>query len=121
VFLLVAIVLLILLPSPWNIVGSLISLGLFGGELLFWNRRVRGQHAQTGVVTIVGETGTVLSPCHPNGQVRIDGEIWEARCDEGADRGDPVVVVAVEGLLLVVAPLLEKDGRSAQSSSTAKD
>lgn len=101
-FLLVAIVLLILLPSPWNIVGSLISLGLFGGELLLWNRRVRGRRVETGVVRMVGETGTVLSPCRPNGQVQLGGEIWEARCNAGADRGDAVVVVAVDGLTLVV-------------------
>jgi membrane protein implicated in regulation of membrane protease activity len=104
VFLLVAIVLLILLPSPWNIVAAVISLGLFGGELAFWNSRVRGERVQTGVVTIVGETGTVLSPCRPNGQVRLGGEIWEARCDAGADRGDTVVVVAVDRLTLVVEP-----------------
>ena len=99
---LVAIVLLLFLPSPWNIVGAAISLGLFGGELLFWNRRVRGERVRTGVVTMVGETGTVLSPCRPNGQVRLGGEIWEARCDAGADRGDTVVVAAVDELTLVV-------------------
>jgi membrane-bound serine protease (ClpP class) len=104
VFLLVAIVLLILLPSPWNFVGFVVSLVLFGGEVLFWNRRVRGQRLRSGVGTLVGETGTVLSPCRPDGQVQLRGEIWEARCDAGADRGDAVVVVAVEGLTLVVEP-----------------
>jgi membrane-bound serine protease (ClpP class) len=104
VFLLVAIVLLFLLPSPWDVVGFAISLVLFGGEVLFWNRRVRGQRVRTGVDTMVGETGTVLSPCRPDGQVQLGGEIWEARCDAGADRGDTVLVVAVDGLTLVVEP-----------------
>ena len=101
-FLLVAIVLLVFLPSPWNIVGFAVSLVLFVGEVLFWNRKVRGQRVRTGVHTLVGQTGTVLAPCHPNGQVRLGGEIWEARCDAGADRGDTVAVVAVDGLTLVV-------------------
>jgi membrane-bound serine protease (ClpP class) len=104
VFLLVAIVLLLLLPSSWNVVGFAVCLVLFVGEVLFWNRRVRGQRIRTGVGTMVGETGTVLSPCRPNGQVQLGGEIWEARCDAGADRGDTVLVVAVDGLTLVVEP-----------------
>jgi len=102
VFLLVAIVLLIVLPSPWRIVGFAIGLALFIGEVLFWNWRVRGQRVKTGVATIVGQTGTVLSPCRPYGQVQLGGEIWKARCDTGADHGDSVVVVAVDGLTLTV-------------------
>ncbi len=101
-FLLVAIVLLLLLPSPWNIVGFAIGLVLFVGEVLFWNRRVRSQRVKTGVATMAGKTGTVLSPCRPNGQVQLGGEIWKARCDTGADQGDTVVVVAVDGLTLIV-------------------
>jgi membrane-bound serine protease (ClpP class) len=104
VFLLVAIVLLILLPSPWNFVGFVVSLVLFGGEVLFWNRRVRGERVRSDISTLVGETGTVLSPCRPDGQVQVRGEIWEARCEAGADRGDAAVVVAVEGLTLLVEP-----------------
>ena len=99
---LVAIVLLIVVPSPWKIVAFAIGLALFIGELLFWNWRVRGQRVKTGVATMVGKTGTVLSPCRPNGQVQLGGEIWEARCDAGADRGDAVAVVAVDGLTLIV-------------------
>jgi membrane-bound serine protease (ClpP class) len=104
VFFVVAILLLIFLPSPWNFVGFVVSLVLFGGEVLFWNRRVRGQRVRSGVDTLVGETGIVLSPCRPDGQVHLRGEIWEARCEAGADRGDAVVVVVVEGLTLVVEP-----------------
>ncbi len=51
---------------------------------------------------MVGQTCTVLSSCLPNGQVQLRGEIWEARCDTGADRGDTVVVLAIEGLTLIV-------------------
>jgi membrane-bound serine protease (ClpP class) len=45
-----------------------------------------------------------VAECRPAGQVRLDGEIWEARCDEGADRGDTVVVTGRDGLTLVVTP-----------------
>jgi membrane protein implicated in regulation of membrane protease activity len=40
--------------------------------------------------------------CAPDGQVRIDGEIWAARCAEGCGAGEAVTVTGVEGLTLVV-------------------
>ena len=42
--------------------------------------------------------------CRPEGQVRIAGEIWRARCAAGADVGDTVGVREVDGLMLVVEP-----------------
>ena len=102
-FLLVGLVLLLLLPSPWNIVGFAACLAVFLGELAFWNRRVRDRHAQAGAETLIGKTGTVVSECRPDGQVRLVGEIWEAHCPEGADVGDTVVVTARDELRLVVA------------------
>jgi membrane protein implicated in regulation of membrane protease activity len=44
----------------------------------------------------------VTEPCRPDGQVRLNGELWEARCAEGADRGETVRVTGREGLKLVV-------------------
>jgi membrane protein implicated in regulation of membrane protease activity len=36
--------------------------------------------------------------------VRLDGEIWAARCNAGASPGDRVRVIGRERLLLVVEP-----------------
>ena len=55
--------------------------------------------------TLVGRTATVTQACRPRGQVRVGGELWEARCDAGADPGDSVSVIAVERLTLVVEPV----------------
>ena len=101
-FLIVALVLLFLLPYPWNLVGFVVGVLVFVGEVLFWNGRVRHKPVRTGAGTLVGKTGTVRSPCTPRGQVQVGGEIWEARCEAGAERGDRVVVLAVEGIRLVV-------------------
>ena len=101
-FLGVALVLLLILPSPWNFVGFAIGLVLFAGEVAFWNRTIRRRHAQTGAETLIGKTATVVTACRPDGQVRLAGETWDARCDEGADPGEPVVVAARDGLRLVV-------------------
>jgi len=105
VFLILAFVLLIFLPSPWGLVAFTICLVLFFGELLFWNRTMRGRRKVVGAQTLVGREAEVLAPCRPTGQVRIGGEIWEARCDAGADSGETVRVLEVRGLTLLVEPV----------------
>ena len=101
-FLLVGIALLILVPSPWNLVAFGVCLVLFACEVLFWNHKVRGKPEQVGAETMIGRTATVVKACRPDGQVRLGGELWEARCAEGADPGDSVVVTARDRLRLVV-------------------
>jgi membrane-bound serine protease (ClpP class) len=102
VFLILGIVLLIFLPSPWGLVSFVVCLVLFLGELLFWNRTMRSRRKVVGAQALIGAEGEVLRPCRPVGQVRIGGEIWEARCDEGADSGETVRVVGLRGLTLLV-------------------
>jgi membrane protein implicated in regulation of membrane protease activity len=105
VFLIVGIALLLVLPGPWNWIAFGACIIGFGGEVGFWNHRVRSRKAATGVQTLVGKTATVTQSCRPRGQVRVAGELWEARCDAGADPGDRVRVAEVQGLTLVVEPL----------------
>ena len=99
-----AFVLLIVLGSPWNIVGFGTCFFLGIGELYFWSRTVRHRPVAVGAHTMVGREATVISPCRPEGQVQLDGEIWQARCSAGAGVGDSVRVVAREQLVLVVEP-----------------
>jgi membrane protein implicated in regulation of membrane protease activity len=102
VFLGVALVLLLVLPSPWSFAGFAICLVLFVGEVAFWNRTVRRRRTETGAEALIGKTATVVTACRPDGQVRLSGEIWEAHCEEGADPGESVVVAARDDLRLVV-------------------
>jgi membrane-bound serine protease (ClpP class) len=53
---------------------------------------------------MIGRLAEVVAPCHPTGQVRVQGELWEARCAEGADVGQSVRIEALDGLTLVVTP-----------------
>ncbi len=101
-FLVAGIVLVFLLPSPWNVVALLVCIPLFLGELGLWHRTVRGHRKQVGAETLIGLTATVVTACQPSGQVRLRGETWDARCTQGADTGDEVVVRALDGLTLVV-------------------
>jgi membrane protein implicated in regulation of membrane protease activity len=47
----------------------------------------------------------VVRALTPRGQVKLDGEVWEARGPAGIAPGEEVVVIAVEGLVLDVEPV----------------
>lgn len=76
------------------------------GESLFWIWLSKRRKAAVGADALVGQAATVARACRPLGYVRLQGELWQARCDAGADTGDRVRVVEVEGLLLLVEPEL---------------
>jgi membrane-bound serine protease (ClpP class) len=69
-----------------------------------WSKRLdRKTKRTTGAEALIGETAKVVEACQPKGMVQLRGELWEARCDEGAARGDTVRVESLDGLTLVVA------------------
>ena len=100
----VAFLLLFLLPTPWNIVGFLVVIPLWLLELHPWNRSMKGRRKVVGAQTLIGREAVVTTACRPRGQVRLDGEFWEARCEAGADEGDTVRIVDRENLALIVEP-----------------
>ncbi len=92
------------LDGPWRwaaIAGGAAADVAESLVLLHWSRRRR---AVVGVEALVGAAGTVVTGCRPLGQVHVAGELWRARCDDGADAGDEVVVTSVDGLTLTVRP-----------------
>jgi len=94
------------LPSPWGLVAIIVAAVIDIAEtgiFLWWSKR-KGA-ARVGVEALVGREGVVLSDLRPEGQVKVDGEIWRARCDAGCDSGSRVVVREVDGLTLVVDPV----------------
>lgn len=101
----VAIALLLLLSSPWNVVAFLVLLPLWVLELFGWNRTTKRYRRSVGAETLIGREAVVSLPCRPVGQVRLDGEIWEARCEAGAGTGERVRITGREGLTLVVEPV----------------
>jgi membrane protein implicated in regulation of membrane protease activity len=103
VFFVVAVILaFVVVPAPWG----LVLVGVAGiveiGESYFWLKLSRGRRARVGSETLIGSLAQVVSACRPEGQVRIQGELWHARCEEGADPGDSVRVVSRDGLTLLV-------------------
>ena len=78
--------------------GALIEVA----EIAVW-LKWRNVRSTTGIETMVGMTGVALTDCDPEGQVKIKGQIWKARCAEGVEAGTSVRVDAIEGLRLDVS------------------
>jgi membrane protein implicated in regulation of membrane protease activity len=74
-------------------------------ELFVWNRTVRHRRKQVGAQTLIGRNATVVSPCRPDGQVRVDGEIWPAWCALGAAIQDSVRILGRDRLTLIIEPV----------------
>jgi membrane protein implicated in regulation of membrane protease activity len=117
-FLLLALLLLIFVPWPWSLAAAIASLVLFVFEVAYWQRRMRHRKVQTGVENLVGATGEVTSPLAPVGQIRVKGELWEARASSPIDPGAQVRVVAVHGLTLEVTPAADPSGGVASGVGT---
>ncbi len=104
---LLALILLFVLPSPWGVVAFVAIAALWIVELLFWRHKVKDYKKVVGAHTLVGRTAEVVAPCRPIGQVRFDGELWSARCATGADVGETVRVTGRNRLTLDVTTSLE--------------
>jgi membrane-bound serine protease (ClpP class) len=96
---------LLFLAWPWNLVVILCGLAVEAGELTWGLRLARKWRPATGAEAMVGAHAVVVATCRPTGQVRIQGELWRARCDAGADVGETVRVDRLERLTLMVSPL----------------
>ena len=95
---------LTVLPAPWgwNAVVAVAAIGVAGTAFFVrWSKRRR---ATVGAETLVGRTAVVVRALAPQGQVKLDGEVWQARASVDLLPGDEVVVTAIDGLLLEVEP-----------------
>jgi membrane protein implicated in regulation of membrane protease activity len=94
-------------PAPWNVVLIAIACVLEVFEIILlrrWAGRLDRRTKQTtGAEALIGEAAQVVEPCRPEGTVHVNGELWQARCDAGADTGDVVRITSLDGLTLVVA------------------
>lgn len=85
------------------LVGSSIALCLFFGFLAYKVVQAKRLKVKTGPESVEDSTGVAATALAPYGEVRVGGEFWRARAEEGSiDRGAEVTVVGREGLLLIV-------------------
>jgi membrane-bound serine protease (ClpP class) len=89
----------LIVPVALSVAGIL----LFLGRLALQAQR---QRPSTGVSAFVGLPGRVRTPLTPGvaGQIDVRGEIWRAESSVPLRAGEPVRVMAVNGLTLLVEP-----------------
>jgi membrane protein implicated in regulation of membrane protease activity len=101
-FVIAVILAVFVVPSPWGLVLVGLAAVIEIGETFFWIWLSQRHRIKMGAETLLGAAAEVVTPCRPDGQVRIQGELWRARCESGADAGDTVRVVERNGLTLLV-------------------
>jgi membrane protein implicated in regulation of membrane protease activity len=90
------------LPTGWGIAAVAAATVYEVAEVAFFLWLSRRRRATTGAEALPGSRGVVTVACRPEGQVRVLGELWRARCEEGADSGDEVVIERLEPELLLI-------------------
>lgn len=63
---------------------------------------------KTGKEALIGSKGVTTTDLKPKGEVRVLGEFWQAKIQDGEiAAGAPVQVVGMEGMFLIVKPAAE--------------
>lgn len=96
-------------PLWWStfLVTVAVATALVGGFFGFALTRalqLRRRRATTGEEELIGAEAQVVAPLAPEGQVRVHGELWQARLSGGgsAAAGERVRIVGRDGLTLLV-------------------
>jgi membrane-bound serine protease (ClpP class) len=97
-------------PVPQLRVGLAMALagGLGFGCITFFLAaaalRAKRNKVRVGMDALMGEMAVAQTELRPSGQVLVRGELWGATCEDGAARGDSVVVRSFHDLTLIVEP-----------------
>ena len=97
------------------VIGLAIVAALFVFWVVSYVLRLHRRGAVSGRDSIVGGVGTALADFDGDGRVWLEGEAWAARSRVPIANGQQVVVAALDGLVLVVEPVVaapEADGTS---------
>lgn len=87
----------------WLLVGitSALSLGFF---LIIINLAIKSHRHKivSGQEDLLGSSGVVVTFKNSTPIVRVQGELWNAQCDQTLNEGDHITVKAINGLTLTV-------------------
>ena len=85
------------------LIGVLVAWAVFGTWLFIFTTRTLKKQVTVGLPSMIGAAGKAAVKLAPEGMVKIKGELWSARSDEGnIDAGEGVVVIGEDGLKLLV-------------------
>lgn len=90
--------------SPWLIACALVAALIMFIPVMTVVKRARHPITTEAKRALVGIPGEVRSMLNPEGFAMVDGELWRARSEDGHRMrvGEPVVVAAVDGTVLIV-------------------
>jgi membrane-bound serine protease (ClpP class) len=90
----------------WSVIfASVILTTVFFVFILGLGIKAQRRKPTTGVEGLTGERGDVIEALHPEGVVRVNGEIWNAESLSGTiEKGSSIRVVKIDGLKLMVEP-----------------
>jgi membrane-bound serine protease (ClpP class) len=87
----------------WSVLlPTVVGLGTFSAIVVFSIGRTIWVRQTAGVDEMIGMLGRSSSALDPDGKVFIRGEYWNAHADEPIATGEPIEVIAVDGLRLRV-------------------
>lgn len=97
--------------GPWILLGLAFPLGAF---TYYMYRRLSppSPPVTESFEGLIGKKGIVVKTIKPDsidGKVRIDSDIWSATSEQVIEPGTKVIVVGVEGVHLIVKPIMEKN------------
>lgn len=96
---------------PYALIGGLTAASagflIFVVGMLLKGRR---RPVVSGREEMIGAAGEVLADCQGEGWARVHGERWRVQCAQPLQRGDPVRVTAINGLVLDVVPVSSNGG-----------
>jgi len=79
------------------------------GWLVYAAAKAQLSKVKTGKEALIGSIGVAVTDLKPKGEVRVNGEFWEALSKESSITvGHTVEVVGMQGMFLVVKPSEEK-------------
>lgn len=90
----------------WGIILLIVAFVIYGIVTFRLGWRALKRKPSVSPKAIVGCCGKATTPLTPEGCVQVQGELWQALCnDRDIDEGDDIVVLEVNRLTLRVAPL----------------
>ncbi len=103
-------------PDPalrvsWNVmIPTLTVICLFFASIIALVLKAQMRKRRTGKEGMVGEEGKTVTDVYETGKVFIEGEYWNASSDKPVEKGRRVRVIKVEGLLIKVEEIEDKQG-----------
>jgi membrane-bound serine protease (ClpP class) len=95
-------------PVIWAAAGCVLFAAAYIGYSVL---RIRKLKPETGTQAMIGEIGEARTALAPDGLVFFNGELWNARLEEGSaeslEIGSKVEVIALDGLRMTVRPAPE--------------